>query len=356
MLILVSLMFLSQDVSRSRLVPRLVISFLIIFVGIGGLHWKIRSSSLIRDIQSGRKLRPSFPNITAPYPVETISLIPLTGHRRMMHGHHVTIADPTRQDVLVGSRFASRHLGAFNRFLDYHSGNRHWLNHIRDIIPRAHAPACDSEIHCKGYTSSSARLQGPYLNRLVDQIVNKVPGNFLLQSPEQGVFVQLSQEDAKRITRRRIMTESSPLLNLMEESVSYMISTLRFESTIRGSVLTSISIGVLEQLRESVFGESMKEADINRKPFLRKNVAVHKKLTGFQNSGRSKFHGRFYLSPTVPKFPYRTTLLSWNQGGFDDPIYLDPSIMHHSNSRNGKRKVDGKRIVHYLSKSKRKRR
>jgi hypothetical protein len=321
----------------------------IILSVLGGIHWRISSSSLIRDIKSGSKLRSSFPNLKVPLPIGSsswqrmISLIPMAGHRRITHGRPVKYVEPTRDDVLIGTRLNSIYLGAFNRFLHYHTGSRIWLTHIRDVVK-----STNDECRCE---QRSIQPHSQILDQLAAQITGSMKGKFLLQSPESGKFIELTQKEAQRATRRQLITEFSPILTMLDESLSFIISELSFESPLRTTTLTSVAVGVLEQLRETMFGELSSRFGSDRPVRSDSEPAIqttgHRALmTLFQRGGLSLYHEKLVISQTIPRGP---AVMLERKKAYSTHREARQSSPHIEMKK--QRKVDGKRIIQYLNKS-----
>jgi hypothetical protein len=217
----------------------------VFFIVLMFAHWKLQSSILVRDIQSGRKLQSSFPNTTATTTdPRSLSLLPMVGVRRITEGRgRIEYINPTRDDVLIGTRFNSLYLRIVNRFLDYHTGNKPWRKRIRE------ASACTQ----RGLFFSTSDIVP---RAVIDSILNEMKGKLLLQTPETGNFTSMTSGDSRIFTRRALILEHSLLLSELDRSISFMISEMRFESSLRATLLARFSVGLLEGIRERIFGES----------------------------------------------------------------------------------------------------
>jgi len=213
---------------------------LLIFV-----HWKVQSCILVRDIRSGRIIRNSFPDVNNMRETSrSLSLLPIAGVRRITHGRgNIGFVRPTRDDVLIGTRFDSLYLRIVNRFLDYHTGNRVWRKLVREVS------ACTD----KGLFFSVPDIVP---NSVIDSILRKTKGNLLLQAPETGKFTMMTNGESRIFTRRALILEHSLLLSELDRSISFIIAEMRFESTLRTTPLALFTVGVLEIIREKIFGES----------------------------------------------------------------------------------------------------
>ena len=209
------------------------------------MHWRLHSSILVQDIRSGMKLRPSFPNVTATMTNPgSLSLLPMTGVRRITYGKRkVDSVEPTRFDILIGTRFDSLYLRIVNRFLDYHTGNRIWRKHTTE------ASGCTE----RGFFFSKSDI---FPVAVIDSILGKMKGKLLLQTPETGKFIAMATGDSRIFTRRALILEHSLLISELDRIISFIISEMRFESTLRSTPLALFAVGVLEGIRERIFGES----------------------------------------------------------------------------------------------------
>mmetsp|Transcript_19282 Transcript_19282/g.22279 ORF Transcript_19282/g.22279 Transcript_19282/m.22279 type:complete len:861 (+) Transcript_19282:169-2751(+) len=180
---------------------------------------RFQSSTFIRTIPE--KTRPAFPNM-----ISTVSYVP---------------SQPTRDCVLVGTRFDSLYLGIFNRFFDYHTGNLRWRKLVREV----------AETPGKSYFYSSM----PHIaNAIIDSILVKIgEGNLLLQDAKSGNF--FLHPNPRIFARRAILLEKSLLLLELDRSISFMIAHLRFDAPLRSTSLALFSVKQLENIRVLIFGE-----------------------------------------------------------------------------------------------------
>ena len=65
----------------------------------------------------------------------------------------------------------------------------------------------------------------------------------------------MSRAEARTYTRRAILNEGSELLSLMDLSLSYMVSQMLYETTLRDTALAGMTAGFLESIREGLYGE-----------------------------------------------------------------------------------------------------
>jgi hypothetical protein len=181
-------------------------------------------------------------------------------------------------------------------------------------------------------------------------------GRILLQSPESGIFIELTDEEAKRATLRQVLMEFSPILTMLDESLSFVISELSFESPLRTTVLTFVAIGVLEQIREAMFGEVSSRLGSggsarSNSEFVLQKAGQRALKTLFQRSGLSLFHDKLVISRTVPR--HLAIVVGREEANH---THREGKQTPNRTEIKKQRKIDGKRIVHYLNKSKRRNR
>ena len=225
-------------------------SLTVVTLILGCLHCKLENSSLSTGIRSGRKIRPTFPNVTSTRTTgnHPISLVPMAGVRRITHGRgEIQFASPDRYDVLCGTRLNSLYLWAVNHMLDYHTGNQKWRCLLREAV----APIVTSE----GEHRPLAFQEQPKFiqDAIVESIMRKTKGKYLLQVPENGNFTLMTKQESRYFTRKAIMVGENQMLFLLDETVAYMIAEMRYESSLRTTPLCAIAIGVLEELLERFF-------------------------------------------------------------------------------------------------------
>ncbi len=227
--------------SFSKTVKRICVLYFMLAL----MSWRFQSCTFVQDIQSRVKIRTAFPNATDSMLISSsISLLPTTGIRRLTHDRGmVHSVAPSRDDVLIGTRFDSLYLRSANHFLDYHTGNIIWRTFVRDFAAYTDRGSFFS-------TTDSVPLA------IIDFILRQLKGKLLLQTPEKGEFVTMTRGDAGIFTRRALILEHSLLISELDRCISYMISEMRFESILRSTPLALFSVGLLEEVRETIFGES----------------------------------------------------------------------------------------------------
>jgi len=121
---------------------------------------------------------------------------------------HSTV--PEKMDVLVGIRYDAKYLGIYNNYLDFHPGNRLWLEGI-------------STFH--GYIRDYPKNIQHLAIILIHDIVKRHGGRFLIQQ-EDGTWQILNEFDALERTRKKLLPNDF-LMKLLEE-MRYIYAEVRF--------------------------------------------------------------------------------------------------------------------------------
>lgn len=223
-------------------------SMIIILLFVGILHYGIEQTLFVKEIKAGIKTRTAFPKLEGDWSTQRfdngsynyivsrqVPKSPLSAQEPVL---------PGRDDVLIGSRFDSLHLRIVNQFLDYHTGNKVWRKLVHDI----------SEL--TGFSLRTYQLQPQALQAsMIRAITDNINGRFLTQSASTGNFSVLPKEQSFRYTRRALMIKCSSILFAIDQSISYQIAHMRYESTLRAKPVAIAAIVLLEDIRRSLFGE-----------------------------------------------------------------------------------------------------
>ena len=326
--------YMFKNLTKALKTASLILSIL------GFVHWRLESCILVQDIRSGMKLQYSFPKVSERIKNHTsVSLLPMAGVRRITHGRgKIEFVDPTRDDILIGTRFDSLYLRVVNRFLDYHTGNRAWRKRIRE------ASVCTKR---GGFFSTSNLVP----NVIIDSILREMKGKLLLQTPESGKFTVMTNSESRTFTRRALILEQSLLLSELDRSISFMVSEMRFESTLRATSLALFGIGMLEGMRERIFGESDHYREFP--PF---NQKENRKILG---SISKLFRSDHVLTPVkryVPTLRPETLISLKNKGkrGGIKPQLSGTKKVVGTRKRRTMERADAQRIIQ-INKQKRKR-
>mmetsp|Transcript_4710 Transcript_4710/g.9146 ORF Transcript_4710/g.9146 Transcript_4710/m.9146 type:complete len:961 (+) Transcript_4710:168-3050(+) len=182
---------------------RLVCSYGMIGIATCAVHYMIYISPWAESIRSERFLMKPFPQASS------VKIKTREGPTTV----------PSVYDVLIGSRFDSRDIGAYNNFLNYHPGNKRFSDWID--------------------ASTEAFTDSPILQHaLISSIVNDISknGGRFLQQNEIGFWVRLPGTESAEYTRKQLVKRSNPLLAALDEELAFMIADARY-GPLRGSSL-----------------------------------------------------------------------------------------------------------------------
>ena len=312
-----------------------------------GCNWMLLSSTLIRDIRSGQRTRSPFPTNSHDefLSSEIDPLLPPStrGVRRKTQGNRASLSTiPDRNDVLIGTRFDSLYLRSMNRFLDYHTGNKEWRKRVRD---HAAVPGCEN------YSLLSLSAQ----TAIAESIVRKIKGRFLVQNPNDGSFAVLSVEESVLYTRRALISETNALAFELDQTISFIISHMRFESSLRTTYLARTSVARMNHLRKKIYHEDRIQRSVDAKVRLPKMLSRTSSLyflSGYsmsrKKSGTCK--GPLGSCGLGPKYKVTGRHVVMNAKAI---IEVGAIKEKHSRLKTRKATPDGKRIVQLYKKQRR---
>uniref|UniRef100_A0A7S4KCP2 Uncharacterized protein n=1 Tax=Odontella aurita TaxID=265563 RepID=A0A7S4KCP2_9STRA len=185
----------------------------------------VNKSEWAEQIKSGRLLARPFPEIS---PVETAD-----------NSGPTTV--PEKGDVLIGCRFDSTDLAAYDSFLDYHPGNRAWLQAILSVANSY-----------PSFTDLSSGFRDALISHVLeDTLANK--SRFLRQN-KFGDWIVLTKRSSREYTLREIVKMNHPLIRALDREVAYMLADSRFGLKLRSTKLGQKHSQLsLERWREQLF-------------------------------------------------------------------------------------------------------
>ncbi|KAL3926570.1 MAG: hypothetical protein SGBAC_013423 [Bacillariaceae sp.] len=164
----------------------------------------IRSSPWARNISAGKTLMRPFPvakDVMRDDP--SISKGPTTV--------------PLRTDVLVGTRLASKTIGVYSRWHDFHPGNRKFMMDVSAF---------------GGKFFRSLQLSFPILADTVVQgamkDIQSDNGRFLQQDYRTGDWRLMSQSDALKYIRMRFFLGTKTVESVIKDEIDYLVGDYRF--------------------------------------------------------------------------------------------------------------------------------
>jgi hypothetical protein len=110
---------------------------------------------------------------------------------------------PTRQDVLVGSRFDAPYLSSFNHVLDYHPGNLEF----------------ETALQAFGITMIQAYMSQP---------VQGVTPRFLQQDWQTGFWSLMTDDETKDYIARQVHANQYPWIGRLDEHLKIVLADARF--------------------------------------------------------------------------------------------------------------------------------
>lgn len=146
---------------------------------------------------------------------------------------------PQRDDVLVGSRFDARFLGAFDRWLDYHPGNI-WFR----------ATVAENTDYYRDYSGLPDVFRREIVTT-VETAMTQIRGRFLSQDYQAGLWTVMPNVESRNYVRQSLVAASSKLLTSLNQEISYMLAEYRF-GLLRGTALAKLSEDYLLQWRNDL--------------------------------------------------------------------------------------------------------
>ena len=197
-----------------------------------------RNSEWAVGISSGNTLRRPFPNIDEVWTEDPSITSGLT-------------VMPSRRDVLVGTRLASKTIGAYSRWLDFHPGNEAFLELVDDMTTLSSRTGGVSL-----YNSYEAGLP-PIFHRLVlRNIVEEIEqydGKFLQQDYRTGDWRLMSEGEALDYTRLMLKSGLHGASAEVKRGIDFQLGDYRF-GMLRGTSLAWNSQLYLHHLTKLFFG------------------------------------------------------------------------------------------------------
>lgn len=184
----------------ARTVARLLVLYGILYLLYNRTLRAIRTTEFARDIEGGRIL-PRFPDCDDLADDPSVSNGPTTV--------------PDRMDVLVGTRYDARFLGAFDRWLDYHPGNVAFRSNVASLA---------------SYYQSYESLPNIFSEYVLDSASSFVTkkGRFLQQDYRSGDWRVMSEAEGREHTRQSLLAEATPALGLLQREIAYLLADHRF--------------------------------------------------------------------------------------------------------------------------------
>lgn len=191
------------------------------------LH-QLRVSPWGKDVLSGQVLKRPFPPVSIWRDEEERVMTDLSGPTTL----------PIARDVLLGTRFDAPWLGAYERWLDWHPGNRRFLKALKQYAP-----------DFTYYKNASPIFQNNIRNTIRDNVTRN-GARFLRQDYRTGDWRILNLVDQDEILNQELVYASRPALQHLNRAFKRMIALYRFTSVYREAWLARSSVVYLILLQK----------------------------------------------------------------------------------------------------------
>jgi hypothetical protein len=161
----------------------------------------------------------------------------------ILHGpHDVKVSSgpttfPTRNDMLIGSRYDAPFLGSYDQWLDYHTGNV------------AFREAADK-------VAGVYKTLGPvFRSHLINTVVKEstlLGGRFLQQDYETGDWRVMTDAESREVATEQVLAAGSGLLKALRKEMDWLMADYRF-GAFRGTVMAAAAQETLWRLRKRMF-------------------------------------------------------------------------------------------------------
>jgi hypothetical protein len=209
---------------------RLVLTHGLVFILAYDTLTTVRTSPWATDIASGKTLMRPFPPVGTIWRDDpSVSKGPTTL--------------PTRQDVLFGTRLQSRTLGAYSRSLEFHPGNKVFLESI-------------TEFGGSLYRSYEKGLPSAFHQKLIENVVDKAAvsnGRYLQQDYRNGDWRLMNPTEVQEGVRLALVMGRNSLLATVQQEIELLLADYRF-GMLRGTPLSQTSQSYLHYLQKELFG------------------------------------------------------------------------------------------------------
>eukprot|EP00536_Pseudo-nitzschia_multiseries_P009606 jgi/Psemu1/201123/e_gw1.272.73.1 len=227
----------------------------VIALGLYVWHGIIRSSQWAIDIDSGTTLM-------RPFPHDPIFRDEDPGVR----GGKTTL--PTRADVLIGTRYHTKAIGAYNKWLDYHPGNRVFNQFVDSYGGNGKFYHSLLVRKNKNKNQTASLLPASFTDQLAlsafDTIRKRHGGRFVMQDYRSGDWKILSDNECMEYIHSRLFIgNENTLLGVLKEETDLMLNRYRF--------------GVQRKTLSMAWNSQLFVADLSKDLFVPENKKVSEK-------------------------------------------------------------------------------
>ena len=203
-----------------------------------------RNSEWAVGISSGNTLRRPFPNQNEVW----------VDDPTVTHGLSVM---PTRRDVLVGTRLASKTIGAYSRWLDFHPGNEAFLADVDKMMMKSSRGVGGRSLYKSYELGLPPAFHRGVLQSMIDNIA-EFEGRFLQQDYRTGVWRLMNKDETREYVRLMLVAGTFGISSEIKREIDFLLGKYRFES-LRGTSLARLSQIHLHDLTKLLFGTLPKE-------------------------------------------------------------------------------------------------
>lgn len=195
--------------------------------------YSVNSSSWAVDISSGKTLMRPFP------PVESFWLedpAVSKGPTQLPHS----------RDVLIGTRLNARTIGAYSSWMDFHPGNRDFLDYV-------------SQYGGQLYRSYKQGLPSAFHQFLITNAIEEIrkkQGNFLQQDYRTGEWRGMTSSEIEDYVTLQLLLGRESLLAALKQEIDYLLDDCRFGFLFRTTTMSMsrVSQTHLQHLEKQFFG------------------------------------------------------------------------------------------------------
>jgi hypothetical protein len=189
----------------------------------------IRSSPWAVEISSGKTFMRPFPSVDSIWRDDpAVSKGPTTV--------------PMRYDVLVGTRLASKTIGAYSRWHDFHPGNNRFMEYVTNV----------GGIMYRSYETGLPTL---FHETMIDSAIEmnqRENGRFLQQDYRTGDWILMSESETREYVALRLRLGANTFLAALKQELEYLIGDYRF-GILRGTALSRISQSYIQEVEQTLF-------------------------------------------------------------------------------------------------------
>lgn len=206
--------------------------------------FRIKQSEWGQSVKNGSLWRRPFPAVEIPR--DDVSAMVSQGLTTL----------PTRNDVLIGSRFDAKFLGSYDQWLDFHPGNALFRSTVASVA--------------QWYTSlelwnSTLDMKERLVRHVRDVIVNGSDGRFLQQDHRNGDWRLMSEFETNETIQSALLIESYPVTARVVKELDYIMANYRFGS-LRETALARRSQLHVWYLRRTLLGLSKNPDQAKKMP------------------------------------------------------------------------------------------